>query len=191
MAVQAGMRLCRQRMGMSGDLHSQLSYQTLRASNRDCQVSMQISIRSASDEDAVQLARIYNHYVSNTVVTFETELVAPQAMAERIAETDAIPLPWLVAETAGEILGYAYASEWKGRCAYRFSVETTIYLDVQHTAKGMGTSLYSALVDSIRKSSLHSMIGAIALPNAASITIVAEKAANAAGAKGGRTKEQS
>ena len=132
---------------------------------------MHTTIRSASEEDAVQLTRIYNHYVSNTIVTFETEPVVPQDMAQRITEARAIPLPWLIAETSGEILGYAYASEWKGRCAYRFSIESTIYLDTQHTGKGVGTRLYSALVDAIRETSLHSMIGAIAFPNDGSVKL--------------------
>ena len=132
---------------------------------------MDISIRSVSEKDASNLTRIYNHYVSNTYVTFETEPVASLDMARRITETGAIQLPWLVAEASGKILGYAYASEWKGRCAYRFSVESTIYLDARHTDKGVGTTLYSALVDATRANSMHSVIGGIALPNDRSIKL--------------------
>jgi phosphinothricin acetyltransferase len=50
-------------------------------------------------------------------------------MGERIAETTASHVPWLVVEEDGAVLGYAYASKWKGRCAYRYSVESTVYLD--------------------------------------------------------------
>ena len=62
-------------------------------------------IRPATDADASAIARIYNHYVANTVVTFEELAVTAEEMAERIAETDAISLPWLVLEEDGRIKG--------------------------------------------------------------------------------------
>lgn len=132
---------------------------------------METLIRGATEGDADNLARIYNHYILNTCVTFETDPVDAADIAECIAATSAIPLPWLVAESSGEMVGYAYTSEWQGRCAYRFSVESTIYLDVQHTGHGFGTKLYSALIDSVRATSLHSMIGGISLPNEGSIKL--------------------
>lgn len=132
---------------------------------------MDISIRSAKADDASSIAGIYNHYVSNTLATFETELVTTQDMVQRVSETLAFPLPWLVAAVSGEIVGYAYASKWKGRCAYRFSVESSIYLAVSHTGKGIGLQLYTALIDEIRAASMHSAIGGIALPNEQSIQL--------------------
>lgn len=129
------------------------------------------TIRPATANDAAYLARIYNHYIANTYVTFETEAISSSDMAQRIEETDAIPLPWLVAEASGQILGYAYASQWKGRCAYRYSVESTVYLDVQHTNKGVGGELYTALIATIRERSMHSVIGGIGLPNEPSIKL--------------------
>jgi len=132
---------------------------------------VEILIRSATGDDAEDVTRIYNHYISDTCVTFETEPVAASDTAQRITSTMAIPLPWLIAESSGKILGYAYASEWMGRCAYRFSVESTIYLDPHHTAKGVGTKLYLALIDAIRATSMHSMIGGIALPNEGSVKL--------------------
>lgn len=130
---------------------------------------MDIAIRFASDDDVADLTNIYNHYISNTHVTFETDRVTLPDMADRIAKTRAIPLPWLVAEATGTILGYAYASKWKGRCAYRFSIESTIYLDPKQTEKGVGSQLYSALIEAIRESSMRSIIGGIALPNDRSV----------------------
>ncbi len=128
-------------------------------------------IRSASGEDAPELTRIYNHYIENTCVTFETEAIDAQEMSRRITETIRMPLPWLVAEGDGRILGYAYASKWKGRCAYRFAVESTIYLDADETGKGTGMQLYAALIEAIRAHSMRSVIGGIALPNEASIRL--------------------
>lgn len=132
---------------------------------------MRTTVRPAVERDAAELARIYNHYVAETVVTFETEPVHERDMARRIIETHAAPLPWLVAETAGEISGYAYASKWKGRCAYRYAVESTIYLDPTQTGMGIGTTLYTALVEAIREHDMHAVIGGIALPNDASIRL--------------------
>ena len=132
---------------------------------------MTVSIRSAKESDAASLARIYNHYISATCATFETGLIGPKEMEERIAETQNASLPWLVAEESGEILGYAYASKWKGRCAYRFSVESTVYLDTASTSKGIGSQLYSGLIAAIRALSMHAVIGGIALPNERSIAL--------------------
>ena len=69
------------------------------------------------------------------------------------------------------MLGYAYASRWQGRCAYRFAVEATIYLDSENTGQGIGLPLYSALLDAIKAHSMRSVIGGISLPNEASIRL--------------------
>lgn len=130
---------------------------------------MEYSIRPATVDDAEQVAAIYNYYIVNTVITFETEPVEAGEIAGRIEATNAIPLPWLVAEADGQVLGYAYASKWKGRCAYRFAVESTIYLDSEQTGKGIGLPLYGALIDAIRAHSMRSVIGGISLPNDASV----------------------
>ena len=130
-----------------------------------------MDIRPAELRDATAIAAIYNHYVATTCITFETEPVPAEQMGERIAETTASRLPWLVVEEDGAVLGYAYASKWKGRCAYRYSVESTVYLDPARQGKGIGKTLYVALIDALRASSLHAVIGGIALPNAASIAL--------------------
>ncbi|MEG3194075.1 N-acetyltransferase family protein, partial [Lysobacter sp. D1-1-M9] len=115
-------------------------------------------VRAATQDDAAAIARIYNHYVVDTSVTFETEPVAAEDMAQRISETLDASLPWLVAEQAGLVVGYAYASKWKGRCAYRFAVESTVYLAPGQTGKGFGRLLYSALIDALRARPMHTVI---------------------------------
>lgn len=132
---------------------------------------MDALIRSAALGDAADIAPIYNHYVVNTCITFETTAVSPSEMERRIAETSSANLPWLVAQASHGVVGYAYASSWKGRCAYRFSVESTIYVDPGHLHRGLGKRLYGALVDEIRKLSMHAVIGGIALPNEPSIRL--------------------
>jgi len=130
-----------------------------------------MNIRPAEHRDAAAIAAIYNHYVATTWITFETEPVATTEMAARIAETNESNLPWLVAEENGVVLGYAYASKWKGRCAYRYSVESTVYLDPASKGKGLGSALYVALIEALRARSMQTVIGGIALPNEASIAM--------------------
>lgn len=132
---------------------------------------MNVTVRSADEHDAVRIAAIYNGYIADTCITFETDPVTVAEMAQRIRETHHLSLPWLVAEDDGQLCGYAYASKWKGRCAYRFSVEATIYLDPASTGKGIGIELYTALIEAIKAASMRSVIGGIALPNDESIRL--------------------
>ena len=128
-------------------------------------------IRPATERDADAIAGIYNHYILNTVVTFEEEPVSPEDMSERIGVVSAASLPWLVAEEQHKVVGYAYAGKWSGRCSYRYSAESTIYLDPQATGRGIGRRLYEVLIDELRGSGMHVAIGGIALPNDASIAL--------------------
>jgi len=125
-------------------------------------------IRPATAADAEPIALVYNYYVLETVITFEEEPIAPTDMAERIAQTNAAGLPWLVAEQGGSVIGYAYASKWRPRSAYRFSVETTVYLAPDCYGKGVGTSLYRELQTRLKEMHFHTAIGVIAQPNPAS-----------------------
>lgn len=128
-------------------------------------------IRPATPADVAAIARIYNHYVLNTTVTFEEESVTEAEMNGRLADIQAARLPWLVAVEADHVLGYAYAGKWKARSGYRFSVESTVYLDPTATGRGYGTDLYSALLAMLRTHGVHAVIGGVALPNAASVAL--------------------
>lgn len=128
-------------------------------------------LRSALPTDAEVIARIYNYYIQNTVITFEEEPVSAEAMAARIADVQDSSLPWLVAEVDGALVGYAYASKWKIRSAYRYSVETTIYLEHGRERLGIGKRLYSELLSLLRARGIHVAIGGAALPNEASVAL--------------------
>lgn len=128
-------------------------------------------IRQASSADADGVCRIYNHYVQNTTVTFEQAPVSYSDMAARIAEVSAASLPWLVAERNGSIVGFCYASKWKVRAAYRYAVETTVYLAPDVLRTGIGTALYEELIGRLKDRGMHVAIGGIALPNEASIRL--------------------
>ncbi|MEP6591257.1 MAG: N-acetyltransferase family protein, partial [Gemmatimonadota bacterium] len=82
-----------------------------------------------------------------------------------------VPLPWLVAEQGGVVVGYAYAGKWKTRHGYRFTVESTVYLDPNHVGHGTGSRLYRALLDALRLQGVHSAIGGIGLPNEPSVRL--------------------
>jgi len=128
-------------------------------------------IRNVTTADAPQICDIYNHYVKNTVVTFEESIVTSEEMHSRIDKAIEDANPWLVYENNDAVVGYAFTSRWKSRCSYRYSVESTIYLSGTSTGQGIGTRLYSELLSRIREMDMHSVIGGIALPNPASIAL--------------------
>lgn len=128
-------------------------------------------VREAVPSDAHSVADIYNHYIGNTAITFEEEPVNAPEMAQRISAVQSASLPWLIAISASVVVGYAYATPWKSRSAYRFSVETTVYLAPEHTSKGVGTVLYGRLLDILRARNIHCAMGGIALPNASSVAL--------------------
>ena len=128
-------------------------------------------IRSVKKSDSGSIAEIYNQYVKETSVTFEIEPVSDTEISSRIEECQANNLPWLVAEDNGQVIGYCYASKWKGRSAYRYSVEATVYLEPSVRSKGWGTRLYSELLDSLSSKGVHAVICGIALPNEASVAL--------------------
>lgn len=126
-------------------------------------------IRPASPADAAAICAIYNHYVTATTITFEEDPVAGPDMAQRIVDVEAAGLPWLVAEAGGKVVGYAYATKWRVRPAYRYSVESTVYVDRTFVGQGAGRALYAVLLDELRRRGLHIVIGGIALPNEGSV----------------------
>ena len=128
-------------------------------------------IRDATAADAAAIAEIYNHYVEHTVVTFEETLVSAADFAARIESVHAAGFPWLVAEQAGRVLGYAYATKWKERSAYRFSAEVTVYLAPTATGRGIGTLLYERLFEALADEDVHRAYAGVTLPNEASVRI--------------------
>jgi len=137
-------------------------------------------IRRAVPCDAQAFCEIYNWYISNTIVTFETEAIDPSEMRDRILEKLTLH-DWLVAEASGRIIGYAYYGIFRPRPAYTQTVESTIYLSEGAGGKGIGTALYSALVQSAAEKGFRELIGVIALPNAASVSLHAKLGFRAVG----------
>jgi L-amino acid N-acyltransferase YncA len=139
-----------------------------------------MAIRAATLSDAAAIAAIYNHYVTETVVTFEEEPVPAAEIARRIGEVQSASLPWLVAEAGpdaadttdtADIAGYACATRWKVRSGYRFSAEITIYLAPGRAGQGIGSKLYGQLFPLLQARRIHAVMGGIALPNEASVAL--------------------
>lgn len=128
-------------------------------------------IRPVELRDAEAIAAIYNHYILNTVITFEEEEITAHDIALRIQNVGSCNFPWLVAEDNGTIIGYTYATKWGTRSAFRYSVEIGIYLSPTSVANGWGTLLYKALFSALREKSIHLAIAGITLPNQASIAL--------------------
>ncbi len=127
-------------------------------------------IRRVAESDASEICAIYNEYVLNTWISFEESAVSADDMAERIQNV-AGHFPWLVYEERGKIVGYAYASKWKERSAYRHTVELGIYVASDWIGKGIGTFLMTDLLKELRDLAIHSVICGIALPNPASVAL--------------------
>jgi phosphinothricin acetyltransferase len=130
-----------------------------------------ISVRAAGAKaDAAVCADIYRYFVQHTTSTFEYESPSDTEMTARIAESQA-GHEWLVADSGGEILGFAYASAWNPRPAYDWSCETTVYVRSGAEGRGVGTALYRELLGRLRSRGFHLALGRIALPNDASVRL--------------------
>jgi phosphinothricin acetyltransferase len=127
-------------------------------------------IRPATISDAPAIAAVYNPYIAATTISFEEAPVSDYEMAERIKGVTA-NLPWYVFEADGKVVGYAYATPWRTRCAYRLSVETSVYISSDYPRQGIGTQLYRTLLDDLRQRGITVVIGGVALPNAASVAL--------------------
>lgn len=123
-----------------------------------------LNIRNASPADAGKILEIYAPYVLNTAITFEYEIPSLSEFEDRISNT-LKKYPYLVAERDGEIAGYSYAGAFKGRAAYDWAVETSIYLRSDLRRSGIGSKLYSALERELKKQNILSLYACIAYPH--------------------------
>jgi L-amino acid N-acyltransferase YncA len=129
-----------------------------------------MQIRWTSADDAARIAAIYNWYILNTIITFETDTVSPQAMSQRIQVTLSTH-DWLVGEVDQVVCGYAYYGPFRTRAAYQHTVESTIYLAQESIGRGFGRVLYSHLLESVRNHGFREVVGVIALPNPQSVAL--------------------
>jgi L-amino acid N-acyltransferase YncA len=105
-----------------------------------------LSIRPSLEDDIPAITAIYSYYVLNSTCTFETTSPTINEMTSRLVDVLRNNMPYLVAEVGGSIIGYAYCNWFKPRAAYRFTVESTIYLDRNMCGQGFGRQLLNALI---------------------------------------------
>jgi phosphinothricin acetyltransferase len=127
-----------------------------------------LQVRDATSADAPALLAIYRPFVTHTSVSFELEPPTVEEFAQRIATSQA-KWAWLVAEEEGAIAGYAYASPFRARAAYQWSVEMSAYIDPGFHGRGVGRALYERLIEILVAKGYCTAYAGITLPNEASV----------------------
>jgi L-amino acid N-acyltransferase YncA len=131
-------------------------------------VTPQFEIRLATPSDAPAVLRIYAPVVTETAISFEEQPPSADEMAQRIDDVTR-EFPWLVATSAGEVVGYAYASRHRVRAAYRWDVDVSAYVDSKWRGRGIASALYRRLFDIVLRQNFVNAFAGITLPNAASV----------------------
>jgi len=127
-----------------------------------------IQVRPVTLNDAIELVKIYAYYVLNTSITFEYDVPSIEEFSNRIQKIT-MKHPYLVATIDSEIVGYAYATSYKERAAYDWSVETTVYVKHDIHGNGIGKALYIELEQALKNKHIVNMLACITYPNPKSI----------------------
>ena len=133
------------------------------------QKSITLNIRNITLDDASAVCRIYNHYIENTVVTFETSPVTEEEIQKRICDVVESDCPWYIGEINGEIIGYVYLHNFHPREAFFKTKEVAIYLHKDYSGKGLGSVLLESLLNKINPKKIHVLMAGITIPNEKSI----------------------
>jgi L-amino acid N-acyltransferase YncA len=120
-----------------------------------------VLIRPSTEADIAQIAAIYAHHVLHGTASFETEPPDDAEIARRRSDVLARGLPYLVAEDAGAVAGYAYAGPYRARPAYRFSVEDSVYIEASRAGQGIGSLLLARLIEEAEEAGARQMIAVI------------------------------
>ena len=120
-----------------------------------------LTIRPSTDADLPAIQAVYAHAVEHGTGTFETEVPSVDEMGRRRQDVLGRGLPWLVAERGGEVLGYAYANQFRPRLAYRFCVEDSIYLAPAAKGQGVGRLLLAELIARCEAAGARQMLAVI------------------------------
>ena len=127
-------------------------------------------IRPVTSADAKDILEVYAPYIKNTVITFETEVPSIEDFTARI-ENIKSKYPYLVCEIDGKVIGYAYAAKYRERAAYKYSVDVSIYVDLNYQHKGIGKALYFNLFETLKTYDFYTAYAGITLPNKKSICL--------------------
>ena len=122
------------------------------------------NIRLATEADAPQILSIYTPYITDTSVTFETEVPPVEEIVGRMVERHP-HLPWLVCEIDGVTAGYAYASPYRARAAYRWGVESSVYIHCDYRRRRIGRALYQSLFAILKLQEYRMVFAGVTHPN--------------------------
>ena len=128
-------------------------------------------IRLATPQDAAAIAAIYAPYVTDTPISFEEDAPGPEEMARRIAGDGRGLHPWLIAELDGALVGFASSSPFRTRPAYRWTVETGVYLCPDAQGRGLGLRLMERIIALLTAQGFTAVVAGITLPNDASVSL--------------------
>ncbi|GAA2223086.1 GNAT family N-acetyltransferase [Herbiconiux moechotypicola] len=127
------------------------------------ETAFEYELRDAVAADLPYIREIYNHYVANTVVTFDEDAMTLKEWRHKFAAVTKAGYPFLVAlSPTGTLLGFAYVSAWKQKAAYRRTVEDSIYLGPAATGKGLGKVLLGELIERCRAAGIKEILAVIA-----------------------------
>jgi phosphinothricin acetyltransferase len=132
---------------------------------------MPVEMRDASCKDADAIAAIYRTYVLSSTATMELDPPDATEVLSRMEEVRRRGLPFLVAEEQGKIVGYGYATSFRPRQGYRFTVEDSIYVRADCGGRGLGRRLLEAVMDACRKAGCKQMVAVIGGDNASSVAL--------------------
>lgn len=127
-------------------------------------MAAELTIRTATADDAAEALAIYAPIVRDTAISFETEVPSTEEFAARI-ESSNLNHAWLVGLSGGELAGYAYGTAHRGRHAYRFSTEVSVYVHAGHRGSGVGRRLYDRLFERLAELGYYHAYAGITLPN--------------------------
>jgi L-amino acid N-acyltransferase YncA len=120
------------------------------------------TIRPATAADIPDIREIYNHYVTNSVVTFDEKKWTLAQWRDKFTQLEKLKMPFLVAESpSGQVLGYGLVSPWTGKSGFRYTVENSIYLGQAATGKGLGRALLEALIEACEQAGIREMVAVI------------------------------
>ena len=120
-----------------------------------------VAIRPCTEADIAAITRIYAHHVLHGLASFEVEPPSENDMWQRRLDIIGGGFPYLVAERAGEVVGYAYASPYRSRPAYRYTAENSVYLHPEWAGRGIGRQLLSALLIECEAKGLRQIVAVI------------------------------
>jgi L-amino acid N-acyltransferase YncA len=130
-----------------------------------------LSVRPFAWQDVPAITDIYAHYVRHSTATFDIEPPGEVFFAEKMGHIAGLGHPVVVAERAGQLLGYAYASVYRPRPAYRFTCENSVYCDPDAHRQGVGTALMERVIDLSRSFGFKQMIAVITAETTGSIRL--------------------